>query len=141
MQPNRVDSIEHNFKCANLVDSLLKISISMLLHYLIIILGFQQYELEMQLTTRSPLRRSNRTSSSIQGLLVSDTLYLFFFIDGCIKILSECFVSKFSLVADDVLRSSPMVVLSSSDPRHFDSQILRLSTLAVAALESTILPM
>ena len=51
------------------------------------------------------------------------------------------FVSMFSIVAEDVLRSSPMVVLSSFDPHHFDSQILRLSTFVVAALESTILPM
>ena len=102
---------------------------------------FETIESEMQLIALSPLQRSNKKSGPIQGSLVPDMLYLFFFISGCIKIPSERFVSTFSAIPDDVLQSSSMVVLSSSDSRRFDSQILRLSTFAIAALESTILPM
>ena len=63
----------------------------------------------------------------IQGILPPMRFtFIFPIIGGLIGISSEILVSTVSVVADDVLRAPPMVVLTSSDPRQFDSQTLSL---------------
>ena len=66
--------------------------------------------------------------------------FIFPIIGGLIGISSELLVSTVSVIADDVLRAPPMVVLTSSDRRQFDSQILSFLTSVIADLEGTILP-
>ena len=52
----------------------------------------------------------------------------------------ERIVSMVSAVADDALRSSPMIALTSFEPVVFVSLILEISAFVVAALKSVVFP-
>ena len=57
-----------------------------------------------------------------------------------VGISPKCIVSTVAAVADDALRSSPMIALTFFYLAIFVSQILWISAFVVAALESIIFP-